>query len=316
MRNKFMSMLLSACATVSGCSTDTQGLYQGYVEGEYVRVAAPFAGSLNTLSVQRGTQIMAGVPLFILEQESERAARSEAENRLQRAEAQLANLKKGKRPSEVEAIRAQRKQAVAALKLSQRNLQREEKLAAQGLISKQKLDDTRTQLESDRARIAELDAQLTTAKLAARSDEIRAAEAEADAARAVLKQAEWKLAQKTVTAPVSGLVVDTFYTQGEWVPAGSPVVAMLPPQNIKVRFFVSEPQLGALKLGQAIMIGCDGCKNSMAANISFISSQAEYTPPVIYSKENRTKLVYLVEARTSPQLAVMLHPGQPVDIKL
>lgn len=310
-----MPVLLIAYASISACSSDTKGLYQGYAEGEYVRVAAPFAGNLNALTVQRGAQVKMGAPLFILEQENERAARAEAENRLQRAEAQLANLKKGRRPSELEAVRAQREQAVAVLKLSQRNLQREEKLAAQGFISKQKLDDARTQLESDRARIAELDAQLTTAGLAARSDEIRAAEADAQAARAVLKQAEWKLAQKTVTAPVSGLVEDTFYVQGEWVPAGSPVVAMLPPQNIKVRFFVPELDLGVLKLGQTMTITCDGCTDGIAAQVSFISSQAEYTPPVIYSKENRTKLVYLVEARTSPQHAVMLHPGQPVDVK-
>lgn len=314
--HKLLAILLSACLTLSACSSDTLGLYQGYVEGEYVRVAAPFAGSLNALSVQRGAEVKAGAPLFILEQENERAARAEAENRVQRAEAQLANLKKGKRPSELEAVRAQREQAAAALKLSQRNLQRDQKLVAQGFISKQKLDEARTQLAGDRARIAELNAQLTTAGLAARSDEIRAAEADAAAARAVLKQAEWKLAQKTVSAPVSGLIEDTFYAQGEWVPAGSPVVAMLPPQNMKVRFFVPEPQLGALKLGQTITIRCDGCKNSIAAKVSFISSQAEYTPPVIYSKENRTKLVYLVEARTSPQQAVTLHPGQPVDIKL
>ena len=313
---KSISIIAIACATMSACSSDTQGLYQGYVEGEYVRVAAPFAGSLNALSVQRGGEVKTGAPLFILEQENERAARSEAENRWRRAEAQFANLKKGKRPSELEAVRAQREQAAAALELSQRTFQRDENLAAQGFISKQKLDDVRTQWERDRARIAELDAQLTTAGLPARNDEIRAAQADAEAARAVLKQAEWKLAQKTVTAPVSGLVEDTFYVQGEWVPAGSPVVAILPPQNIKVRFFVREPDLGALKLGQVITILCDGCKNSIAAEVSFISSQAEYTPPVIYSKENRTKLVYLVEARTTPQQAVMLHPGQPVDIKL
>ena len=194
--HKFMPILLIACATISACSSETNGLYQGYVEGEYVRVAAPFAGCLNALSVQRGAQVKAGAPLFTLEQENERAARSEAENRLQRTEAQLANLKKGKRPSELAAVRAQREQAAAALKLSQRSFQRDEKLAAQGFISKQKLDDARTQLESGRARITELDAQLTTAGLAGRTDEIHAAEADAQAARAVLKQADWRLAQK------------------------------------------------------------------------------------------------------------------------
>ena len=208
--HKFTPILLVACVTVSACSSDTRGLYQGYVEGEYVRVAAPFAGTLTALSVQRGVEVKTGAPLFILEQENERAARSEAENRLQRTEAQLANLKKGKRPSELEAVRAQRAQAVAALKLSQRSFQRDEKLAAQGFISKQKLDDARTQFESGRARIAELEAQLTTAGLAARSDEIRAAEADAAAARAVLKQADWKLAQKTVTVRILKLPLPWF----------------------------------------------------------------------------------------------------------
>jgi HlyD family secretion protein len=303
-------------AALVACDKPGDGAFQGYAEGEFVRVAAPFAGSLQKLAVKRGAQVKAGDPLFTLEQVSEAAARREAEDRARNAEAQLADLKKSRRPSEIEAVRAQLAQARASLKLSMVNLSRQEQLAASNFVSKSVVDDARAAVERDRARVGELEAQVTTAQLAARQDEIRAAEFNAQAARAALAQADWRLAQKSVTAPFGGLVNDTNYVAGEWVPAGSPVVSLLPAQNIKVRFFVNEAALGSLKLGQAVNARCDGCAAPLAAQVTFISPQAEYTPPVIYSRENRAKLVYLVEARTSPEDAVKLHPGQPVDVTL
>lgn len=301
---------------VFGCSGNSNSVFQGYAEGEYVRVAAPFAGSLTALNVKRGDQVKAGLPLFALEQENEAAARREAEQRLRRAEAQLENLKKGKRVPELDAIRAQLAQAEASLKFSQANLKRQQELVAANFISKERLDEARTAYDRDRARVTELSAQLQVARLAARKDEISAAEAEVAASRAALAQAEWKLAQKSVKAPLDALVSDTIYVQGEWVPAGSPVVSLLPPQNIKARFFVPETVLGAIKVGDTVSLGCDGCKAPIAAKISFIAPQAEYTPPVIYSRESRAKLVFLVEARPSPGDAAALHPGQPLDVRL
>ncbi len=303
-------------ALFAGCGDKTDNALQGYAEGEYVRVAAPFGGSLQTLQVQRGSQVKAGDPLFILEQVNETAARREAEERVRNAEAQIADLKKSRRPSEIDAVRAQLTQARASLKLANVTLARQEQLAASNFISKSAVDESRAAVERDRARVGELEAQVTTVQLAARQDEIRAAEANAAAARAALAQADWKLAQKSVRSPFAGLVNDTIYVAGEWVPAGAPVVSLLPPQNIKVRFFVAEPALGALKIGDAIEVRCDGCAAPLAAQISFISPQAEYTPPVIYSRETRAKLVYLIEARTTPLDAVKLHPGQPVDVRL
>lgn len=308
--------LLIAAATLASCSREAPPLYQGYAEGEYVRVAAPYAGSLTTLAVQRGAQVVIGAPLFALEQDNEKAARTEAAQNLKRAEAQLENLKKGKRPAELDAIVAQREQARAALKLSEADFARDDKLAKAGFISSQKLDADRAALKRDRERLNEAEAQLTTAKLAARIDEIRAAEAAVAAAQATLARADWSLAQKSVTAPVAGLVQDTLYVQGEWVPAGSPVVSLLPPQNIKVRFFVPETRIGSLKTGQAVTLSCDGCAAPISAAISYIAPQAEYTPPVIYSRENRGKLVFLVEARPAPADATKLRPGQPMDVRL
>ena len=306
----------AAALVVTACGNKSSGVYQCYAEGEFVRVAAPFAGTLQELKVRRGVQVKAGEPLFVLEQANEAAGRREAEERVRNAEAQLADLKKSKRPSEIDAVREQLAQARASLKLSTVNLARQEQLAQSNFVSKSVVDEARAAIDRDRGRVGELEAHLKTAQLAAREDEVRAAEYNAAAARAALAQADWRLAQKSVNAPLAGLVNDTNYVTGEWVPAGSPVVSLLPPENIKLRFFVPETLLGALKAGDAVNVRCDGCAAPLAAKITYISPQAEYTPPVIYSRETRSKLVYLIEARTSAQDAVKLHPGQPVDVTL
>ena len=314
MKARYCFAALAAAGALGACGDRGDGAFQGYAEGEYVRVAAPFAGNLQALNVKRGMQVKADDPLFVLEQENETAARREAEERLRNAEAQLADLRKSKRPSEIDTVRAQHEQARASLKLSTTNLKRQQELATAHFVSQAAVDDARANFERDQARVRELEAQVDTARLAARQDEIRAAEFNARAARAALEQADWKLAQKSVKAPLAGLVNDTNYVLGEWVPAGSPVVSLLPPQNIKVRFFVPEPALGAIKLEQTVNVRCDSCGAPLAARVSYISPQAEFTPPVIYSRETRSKLVYLIEARTSAEDAVKLHPGQPVEV--
>ncbi|HSC95103.1 MAG TPA: HlyD family efflux transporter periplasmic adaptor subunit [Burkholderiales bacterium] len=309
------ALLCCLAFVLVACSNEGERSFQGYAEGEYVRVAAPFAGTLEVLAVKRGTQVKAGDPLFTLEQENEAAARREARERLRNAEAQLANLQKGKRPSEIEAIRAQLAQAEAALALSTTQLKRQEQLVEQNFIARERLDEARATHDRDVQRVAELQALLATARLAARPDEIKAAEHNVEAAKAALAQAEWKLDQKSVKAAVAGLVQDTYFVHGEWVNANQPVVSLLPPQNIKARFFVPERELGAIRLGQKLALACDGCPAPIPAVVSFISPQAEYTPPVIYSQQERAKLVFLIEARPAPEDAVKLHPGQPLEVR-
>jgi len=299
---------------ITGCGNQTNGALQGYAEGEYLRVASPMAGQLVRLHVARGAAVKTGDPLFALEQENEAAALRQAEEQLRQADAQYRNLLTGKRPEEIEALRAQLAQAEASLTLSESNLTRQEELVRAKFVSKEAADTARSARDRDQARVNELKAQLAAAKLAARPDEIRAARAAAAAARESLAQAEWRLEQKSLRAPRDGQVTDTLYVQGEWVSAGSPVVALLPPENIKVRFFVPEKILGSVKTGQAVSVRCDGCEKPISAQISYISPQAEYTPPVIYSRENRAKLVFLVEARPAPAEAAELHPGQPVEV--
>lgn len=307
---------LATIGLLAACQQKPVDVYPGYAEGEYVRLAAPFAGSLTVLNVKRGDQVAANAPLFALEQENERAARAEAAARVQRAEAQMGNLGKGKRPDEIAAIRAQLAQAEAAQKLSAAELARTEPLVAAKFLSPTKLDEARAALERDRARVSEVNSQLKVAQLAGRPDEITAAAAEVKAASEQLAQADWKLAQKSQRAPMAAFVVDTLYTRGEWVQAGAPVVSLLPPENIKVRFFLPEKQLGNIKAGQWVQVSCDGCNAPISAMVSFISPQAEFTAPLIYSKENRATLVFLIEARPKVEDAVKLHPGQPVEVKL
>ena len=310
---KLALLPIAAALLLAACGRPPVDALQGYVEGEFVRVAAPFSGTLVQLEARRGQTVAAGAALFRLEAESEDAARREAEERARRAEAQADDARKGARGSEIQAVREQLAQAQVTAANSERELKRQEDLVAKGFVSRQAADDARTRRDRDRARAAEMQAQLATIVSGRRPDEIRAAQAEAAAAKAALAQADWRLRQKSVTAPVPATIVDTLFVQGEWVPAGAPVVSMLPPGNVKVRFFVPETRLAHVRVGQAVSVTCDGCAAPIDARVSFVSPQAEYTPPVIYSRENRARLVFLVEARAE---GAALKPGQPVEVTL
>lgn len=310
-----ISCALAVLCSLSGCARSGPDRVQGYVEGEYVYVASPLSGTLESLYVQRGNQVKEGDALFALDSTPEKAALDEAERRVSQAEANLQDAKKGKRPSEIESLKEQMKQARAALVLSEKEFARREQLFAAKAISAEALDSARSTNDQNRHRISQLEADLTTAQLGSRIDQISAAEAAARAQEAALAKAQWELSQKRRFAPRDALVFDTLYREGEWVAAGRPVVALLPPQNIKVRAFVSETRIGAIHTGDSVRIMVDGIREPFAGKVSYISPRAEYTPPVIYSNEARSKLVFMIEAVFDPKTAENLHPGQPVDVE-
>ena len=305
-----------ALLLLAGCGNDNAAFFQGYAEGEYVYVASSEAGRLTELPVRRGQQVKAGAPLFALEAIRETAARDQAGAQLAAAAAQLEDIATGKRPAEVDVTRAQLAQAEAAARRSAAQLRRDTEQFRIGGIARAQLDDSREQAQSDTARVRELKAQLDVAALPGRDDQRLAQAAQVEAAQAVLAQADWTLSQKRQAAPAAALVFDTLYREGEWVPAGSPVVSLLPPGNIKVRLFVPETALGSLKMGQQLVVRCDGCGDPIPVRIDYISTQAEYTPPVIYSRESRSKLVYMIQARPTAEAAPRLHPGQPLEAAL
>jgi HlyD family secretion protein len=182
-------------------------------------------------------------------------------------------------------------QAEANLALSESEYARREQLRSdQGVISEEELDQARAQRDADQAQVA--------------------------AQTAALAKANWSFEQKEQFAPTNAFVQDTLYRVGEWVAAGNPVVELLPPANLKVRFFVPEAVLPEIKPGQTVTVMFDGGKRDYSATVNYISTEAEFTPPVIYSQENRAKLVYMIEAKCSPADAANLRPGQPVDVKV
>jgi HlyD family secretion protein len=310
----FLLMVLAACL-LAGCQRGPSGRVQGYAEGEYIYVASPLEGQLDELAVQRGQQVKKGALLFVLESGAEQAGRDEAARKLAQVQSNLEDAKRGMRPSEIDALEAQLQQAQAAQVLADKEFVRQEKLVLSGAAAKQELDRARATRDQDRKHVSQLEADLQTARLGSRPDQIAAIAASVRAQEAALAHADWALAQKTQVAPMAGLVFDTFYQKGEWVPAGRPVVALLPPENLKVRAFVPEARIGGIQPGQPVRVFVDGMAEPFTGKVSFLSPRAEYTPPVIYSQESRGKLVFMVEMVFGPATAAKLHPGQPVDVE-
>ena len=305
----------AALLALAGCKDAPAPGWSGYAEGDYVYVAAPVAGRLQQLAVAAGEQVQGGAPLFTLDGQTERDATPTAEAQLAAAQAQAANLQTGRRPDEIAQIEAQLSQARAQAQLTQTDAARKAALAAQAAVSRMEADAARTAADQARQRVAELEAALRTARQPARAQERAAAQAQAQAAESSLAQQRWRLGQTAQSAPVDAQVADVFYRVGEWVGAGQPVLALLPPTQIKARFFVPQTEVGALKAGDAVQIHCDGCGAPIAARVARIATQAEYTPPVIYSNAQRAKLVFMVEARPDAADATRLKPGQPLDVR-
>jgi len=307
-------LLALAVLALAGCTRHAPTAYQGYLEGEFVYLASPLAGQLEHLTVQKGTRVTAGTPLFALEQGAELATLREATERSRQAQSRLADLRKGQRPTELAALEARLAQARTAADFSTLELERNTKLHSTGMIPTEDYDRVRLNHAANLSAVDEASAQLETARLGGRADVVAAAEAEAAAAQAALDRAGWSVSQKNQSAPRDGLVYDTLYRQGEFVAAAAPVVVLLPPENIKVRFFVPEAEFSTLKAGATVKVELTGRAQPLEARISYLSPQPEYTPPVLYNRENRSKLVFMVEAIVAPDAARDLHPGQPVEV--
>lgn len=307
-------LALIALLTLTACG-DEPATVQGYVEGDYMRVGLPAAGKVVTVAVQRGSRVQAGDLLFTLDDQAEQAAVAEARARLEQARFLRDNLLTGKRVLEIRAMEAQHDQVEADLRLSTVQLRRQEELIKTGNTPQSTLDTARATVARDRARAAELTAQLAFAREGGRSAEIAAADAAAAAAQAALRQAEWHLEQRSAQAPKAALVEDVLFRPGEDVAAGQPVVSLLPPDNVLFRFYLGPLDIGKVTSGAALRIACQGCPPDLTAKVSFIAREASYAPPVIYSRESKDKMVFLVEAR--PVIpSDQLRPGQPVTVSL
>ena len=290
--------------------------WQGYAEADFVKVGPTQQGLLTAVNVARGDRVAKGQPLFEQDAADDRAAVDQARRLLQQARNQLANLLSPAKPTEIEQAKANLRDAEAARDRAQEDLRRSSALLKSGSATQQTVDQEETTLRSAQAKVAAATATLATAQAAmGRAAEIEAQKAMVDSLEAALKQAQWRLDQRSVVAPDAGIVADVIAFPGETLAAGAPVVSLLPPENIFVRFFVPEPELARVHIGDKVAFSCDNCPADLGGTISFLSPQAEYTPPFIYSEETRSKFVFLAEARPPSSEARLLNPGQPVTVK-
>jgi HlyD family secretion protein len=319
-RTLMMAMLLATAAGGIGwwwlIRTPEAPAWQGYVDAEYVRASPTLTGRLTSIAVSRGDHVAAGAPLFTQDDADDVAARDAAAGKLAEAQARLANLETRSRDTEIAQGRADLTDLIATRDRIAKDLARNQELLRTGAASHQIVDQQQADLSSATARVEAAQAKLAQMESpTGREYEIAAQRAMVEQARAGLAQAQWQVDQRHVAAPVAALVSDTYARPGETINAGNPVVELLPPQNILVRFFVPETELASLHVGDRLSIGCDSCAPGLTAAVTFIAPQPEYTPPVIYSEANREKLVYLIEAHPPVDQATQLKPGQPVDVR-
>ena len=310
--------LLSVCMAalpLLACDSSNTDTWQGYAEGEYVRVAPLEGGIVESVNVARGDKVTKGELLFTLERTQQQAARDQAAAKLEQAKANLQDLLKGLRPSELEQLYAEQSRARAALRNAQLDFNRKKELRAEDHVSQAVLDAARATRDEAAASLRNVAAQIATGTQGARPDQIEQARANVKAAEAALEEADYRLSRREGRAPANARVEDTMFRPGEFAATSQPVVSLLPPQNVKVRFFIPEPQLGKVQVGNKVRFSCDSCPGDMTGTIRFISDQSEFTPPVIYSNESRAKLVYMAEAWPD-RPGTDLHPGQPVDVTL
>ncbi|MBN9228422.1 MAG: HlyD family efflux transporter periplasmic adaptor subunit [Legionella steelei] len=265
------------CILIASCKQENNSL-QGYVDANYTYISSNFAGNLISLDVSKGNTINQGELLFTLDVEPQ-------QSQLKKAKAELA-------------------QALAQVEVKQVNLDyqsalftRYQKLVKSGGVSIEQLEEVKNDYLNAKASL------ITQQALV-------------ESSMAGLTQAKWSKANKKVYSSVSGYIYDTYFTIGELVLSGRPVLSIVTPENLKVVFFIPEPLLAQLKLKNQVTISCDGCRETYPATISYISSKTEYTPPYIFSESSRTKFVYRVEVKPSKAAFKYLHPGQPVSINL
>ncbi len=288
----------------------------GYIEGEYVMMGPRESGRISTLKVEEGQMVKAGDLLFTIDPVPVQREVDQAKARLEQAQAQLADLTTGEREQEI----AVREAAVAAehatLAEAEQNLLRQQDLFDRRVVSKSALDAAVARRDTAKARVEQAQKSVEVAKMPARNETIEAARRNVAAAQAALEQAQWRLGELAVNAPADAVVDRIIRRPGEMAAPDQPVVSLLPPKNRKVRFFVPEPQRALFKPGTEVKVSCDGCPADLTATVTRLATEAEFTPPVIYSVDRRQKLVYAVEARPDGTQGLALTPGQPVDVSL
>ncbi len=296
------------------CSKPAKHQYQGYIEGENVYLASPYSGVLKNLFVQRGEQVKQGQLLFQLDTDPQALIVEQSQAAKLQAERVLKDLENPRRLPEIEAIEAQIGQTDAEKTLAELRVKRYQQLYARQATDKDTLDAAIANLQEKQQLLKQYQANLELAKLGSREEQISAQKEQVKASEAKLNQAKWQLHQKQVYAPAEGFIFDTYYRVGEFVANEQAVLTLLPPKNVRVEFFVPVEELKNIYNGQKICFVCYGCHVKSNATINYISPEAQYMPPLVYSRDNADKIVFRIKAVL--EQPGLFKPGQPVTVIL
>jgi len=306
---------LPLAAQLFGACAPAAPLAVGYVEGDYVLLAPIEVAQVETVAVKRGDRVVADTPVVTLESADAKIAVAQAEAALAQAQAQLADLQVGKRPEEIAVLKAEVDMARAQATDAKRRYDRAADLFKRGTGTQADYDTASATLETANAQVGQAEANLAVGGLPARPETIKAADNQVKQAQSALGQARWRLSKRVLAAPSPGRINDVIRNPGDTAGPTAPVISMLPDGAIKLSVYVPERAFSSVKVGTLLNVHCDGCGPDVKARVSYVSPDPEFTPPVIYSLENRQKLVYLVEARPEGD-AGLLQPGQIVDVDL
>ncbi|MCF8474404.1 MAG: HlyD family efflux transporter periplasmic adaptor subunit [Emcibacter sp.] len=306
--------LLILISCLISCDAEQNEPLQGYVEGRLLSLSPRAEGIITALNVEEGDEVNAGTLLFSVDRDRAQAQLDQLIAAKYAAEAQLENLKKGGRKEEINAATEILKAAEAEYTLAQKTYDRSKNLVDGGIKPHATLDQDRARMDKAKAQVTEAKSRLALIRLPARSDVILAAEHEVETHTAAISRAKEDLKDRNIMAPASGRIETIFRRVGEMTGPTQPVLSLLPPDQMRIRFFVPEPMLALIHHGDMVFFQCDNCTMGQKGKITYISNQAEFTPPVIFTKKERAKLVYLVEAR--PDQPEFFLNGQPVNVIL
>lgn len=301
---------------ITGCDNKPDNILSGYSHGEFVYLSYSGNAKIERLLINKGDHVTTGQELVKIESFYAQNIFLRAEAKHSAESALLRNLESGERPEELDIIRAQIKKARSAESRVKRQFERYRNLYARHAISLAEWEDIKDELTQKGAQVEELINQLKARQLPARQDEISKQLSIVAAAKLERDKALWDVQQTTLVSPVNAKVFDIIYRAGERPSAGRAILSLLPPENIKVRFFIPEAMLGKFKIGAKVRLLCDGCVEPIPGMVNYISPEAEFTPPVIYSTSRREKLIFMAEAAPDPKQAECMKIGQLFDVEI
>jgi len=285
--------------------TPRERLLSGYIEGRNLYLAAPVAGTVASISAVEGTRVTAGQTLFTIDPATLSAQGEQAQASVTAARTQIA-------AAEATALQADAEAAAAGAEAerARRDLARLLSVKADDAAAVANKD-----IDAARAAVREANARLAAARRTAdsRRAQIAAARAQVNEAQGGQREVQIRVNQLSPAAPSDARVEDVFFQPGEWVSANQPVVNLLPDNKVKVRFFVPEKEVARYRPGRDVRFSCDACGGGLSATIRYVSARPEFTPPIIYSRDSRDRLVFMVEAY--PKRPSNLQPGLPVDVE-